>query len=307
MSLLSLVAALLLEQWRPLADRCYLFSPVARYATFLERRFNAGEARQGATAWLLAVLPPVLGAWFVYAAAYGASPLLALLVNVAALYLTMGFRQRSHYFTGIHLALKENDLAKARDVLSSWRGADCSNLDREAVTRLAIEEALVASHRHVFAVVFWFLLLPGPAGAILYRLAMFLDRRWSSSAAPELERFGHFARRAFAALDWPPVRFTAAAFAVVGNFEDAVYCWRTQAATWPDPALGIVLASGAGAIGVKLGMSIVEGGEVLDRPELGLGDPADTAHLDSTVGLVWRALVMWLLLLALIALAGAVT
>ncbi len=285
MSLLSLVAALLLEQWRPLADRRYLFSPVARYATFLERQFNAGEARQGATAWLLAVLPPVLGAWFVYAAAYGASPLLALLVNVAALYLTMGFRQRSHYFTGIHLALKENDLAKARDVLSSWRGADCSNLDREAVTRLAIEEALVASHRH----------------------AMFLDRRWSSSAVPELERFGDFARRAFAALDWLPVRFTAAAFAVVGNFEDAVYCWRTQAATWPDPALGIVLASGAGAIGVKLGMPIADGGEVLDRPELGLGDPADTAHLDSTVGLVWRALVMWLLLLALIALAGAVT
>ncbi|TMG72678.1 MAG: CobD/CbiB family protein [Betaproteobacteria bacterium] len=292
MSFFSLVAALLLEQWRPLADRRYLFSPVARYATFLERQFNAGEAQQGATAWLLAVLPPVLGAW---------------LVNAAALYLTMGFRQRSHYFTDIHLALKENDVARAREILSEWRGVSCANLDRETVTRLAIEEALVASHRHVFAVVFWFLVLPGPAGAILYRLAMFLERRWSASAVPELERFGHFARRAFAVLDWLPVRFTAAAFAVVGDFEDAVYCWRTQAATWPDPALGIVLASGAGAIGVKLGMPIVEGGEVLDRPELGLGDPADTAHLDSTVGLVWRALVMWLVLLALVALAGAAT
>ena len=54
-------------------------------------------------------------------------------------------------------------------------------------------------------------------------------------------------------------------------------------------------------------MPLVEGGEVLDRPELGVGDPADTGHLDSTVGLVWRALVMWLLLLALIALAGAAT
>src|SRR6266702_1085002 len=106
---------------------------------------------------------------------------------------------------------------------------------------------------------------------------MVLERRGTSSAAPELERVGHFARLADAALDWLPVRFPAAAFAVVGNFEAAVYCWRTQAATWPDPALGIVLASGAGAIGVKLGMSIVEGGEVLDRPELGLGDPADRA------------------------------
>src|SRR5713226_10055186 len=307
MSLFSLVAALLLEQLRPLADRRYLFSPVARYATFLERQFNAGEARQGATAWLLAVLPPVLGAWFVYAAAYGASPLLALVLNVAALYLTMGFRQRSHYFTGIHLALKENDLVKARDILSAWRKVSCADLDREAITRLAIEEALVASHRYVFGVVFWFVLLPGPTGAILYRLSMFLNNRWGERASPELERFSRFARRAFAALDWLPVRFTAAAFAVVGDFEDAVYCWRTQAANWPDPALGIVLASGAGAIGVRLGMPILAGGEVVDRPELGLGDAADTGHLDSTVGLVWRALVVWLLVLLLIALAGAST
>jgi cobalamin biosynthesis protein CobD/CbiB len=307
MSLLALVAALLLEQWRPLLDLPYLFSPVARYATFLERQFNAGETRQGAIAWLLAVLPPVLGGWFVYAAAYSVSPPLVVLVNVAALYLTMGFRQRSHYFTDIRLALKENDVTKARDILSSWRGADCANLDREAVARLAIEEALVASHRHVFAVVFWFVLLPGPTGAILYRLAMFLDRRWGVTAVPQAQGFGRFARRAFAVLEWLPVRFTAAAFAVVGDFEDAVYCWRTQAADWPDPALGIVLASGAGAIGVKLGMPVLEGGEIVDRPELGLGDSADTGHLDSTVGLVWRALVMWLLLLGLIALTGVAT
>jgi adenosylcobinamide-phosphate synthase len=54
-------------------------------------------------------------------------------------------------------------------------------------------------------------------------------------------------------------------------------------------------------------MPILAGGEVVDRPELGLGDAADTGHLDSTVGLVWRALVVWLLLLLLIALAGVST
>jgi len=307
MSLLSLVAALLLEQWRPLADRRYLYLLLARLATLLERSFNAGETRQGAIAWLLAVLPAVVVAWFVYAAAYSASPLLALLLNVAALYLTMGFRQRSHYFTDIHLALKNDDLEKARSILSVWRGMDCSGLDHEAIVRLTIEEALVSSHRYVFAVIFWFALLPGPTGAILYRLSMFLDGRWGTKTSPELERFGRFARQAFAALNWLPVRCTAAAFAVVGDFEDAVYCWRTQAADWPDPELGIVLASGAGAIGVRLGMPIVERGETIERPELGLGDPADTGHLDSTVGLVWRALVVWLLLLLLIALPGVST
>jgi adenosylcobinamide-phosphate synthase len=307
MSLLSLVAALLLEQWRPLADRRHLYALLARYATLLEGLFNAGEARQGAIAWVVAVLPAVLGAWLLYTAALRASPLLAFVLNVAALYLTMGFRQRSHFFTGIQLALKDDDVDKARELLSAWRQVSCAGLDREAIARLAIEEALVASHRYVFGVIFWFVLLPGPTGAILYRLSMFLNDRWGEKVSPELEGFSRFARSAFAALDWLPVRFTAAAFAVVGDFEDAAYCWRTQAASWPDPALGIVLASGAGAIGVRLGMPILAGGEVLDRPELGLGEPADTGHLDSTVGLVWRALVVWLLLLLLVALAGAST
>jgi adenosylcobinamide-phosphate synthase len=305
MSLLALIAALLLEQWRPLADRRHLFSPVARYATFLERQFNAGEERQGVIAWVLAAFLPALIAWMVYSVAHAASPLLGLLLDVGALYLTMGFRQRSHYFTGIQLALKDCDLARARETLGAWLGRSCADLDRETVVRLAVEEALAASHRLVFGVVFWFVVLPGPSGAILYRLAMFLDRRWGAGGAPELARFGRFARRAFAALDWLPVRCTAAAFAVVGDFEDAVYCWRTQASKWPDPALGIVLASGAGAMGVRLGMPVVSGGTLTDRPELGLGEEADTGHLDSTVGLVWRALVMWLLLLLLLTVASA--
>ena len=54
-------------------------------------------------------------------------------------------------------------------------------------------------------------------------------------------------------------------------------------------------------------MPIVAGGTAVERPELGLGEPADIGHLDSTVGLVWRALVLWLLLLLLVALAGAST
>ena len=304
MSLLSLVAALLLEQWRPLADRRYLYRLLARYAGSLEGLFNAGESQQGKIAWLVAVLPVVLAAWLAYALAYRASPAIALVINVAALYLTMGFRQRSHFFTDIHAALKEDDIARAREVLGAWRQENCAELDREAVARLTLEEALISSHRYVFGVIFWFVLLPGPTGAILYRLAMFLDGRWSEHVSPGLERFSQFARSAFAALDWLPARFTAGAFAMVGDFEDAVYCWRTQAATWPDRALGTVLSSGAGAIGVRLGMPVLVGGKLLDRPALGLGDPADVGHLDSLVGLVWRALVVWLLLLLLVALAG---
>ncbi|MEK6244108.1 MAG: cobalamin biosynthesis protein, partial [Pseudomonadota bacterium] len=186
---------------------------------------------------------------------------------------------------------------RARELIGAWRGESATHRNREEVIRLAIEEAIAASHRNVFAVLFWFVVLPGPSGAILYRMAVFLDRRWGGKG-----EFGRFARNVLRVLEWPAARLTAAAFAVVGDFEDAIYCWRTQAAAWPDPNLGIVLAAGAGALGVKLGMPLTEVEGLQPRPELGLGDAADAAFLDSTVGLLWRALVLWVFLLIILSL-----
>ena len=48
-------------------------------------------------------------------------------------------------------------------------------------------------------------------------------------------------------IDWIPARLTASAFAVVGNFEDAIYAWRNFANRWEDEAAGIILAAGGGA------------------------------------------------------------
>ena len=293
MSALAVIAALLLEQWRPLGERKAYFTLMAGGAEWLERSFNAGEGRHGTIAWLVAVLPVLAAALLLYT-------LLALACNVAALYFTLGFRQFSHYFTDLQLAIRSGDVDRARELIGAWRGEPAQHRSREEVIRLAIEEALVASHRHVFGVLFWFVLLPGPSGAILYRLAAYLRRRWRGLGA-----FGEFAERAGRLLEWPAVRLTAASFAVVGDFEDTIYCWRTQAPAWPDPDAGVVLAAGAGALGVRLGMPLtaVEGVEV--RPELGVGDTADAPFLDGVVGLVWRALVVWVFLLILLAFASA--
>ena len=307
MSLISLIIALLLEQWRPLADRTYLVSRAIRFADFLQQHFNAGERGHGIIAWVLGVVPAMLLAIAAYYLLHRLSPLLALGFNVLILYVTMGFRHVGHYFTDIHWALKSGDLDKARAILGQWRGASCERLSAEEVARLTIEEALVASYQHVFAVVFWFVLLPGPIGAILYRMSSFLHQRWADRGDTELAEFGSFAGQVFRLLDWVPARLTGIAFAVVGDFEDAAYCWRTQAAKWPDSSLGVVLASGAGAMGVRLGMPFLSELSPVDRPELGLGDEADIGFLDSTIGLVWRALVVILFILLLLAIAAALS
>ena len=298
MSVLAIIAALVLEQWRPIGELKAVQASLGAWGNWLEQSFNGGERRHGMVAWLVAVLPAVLLAVVVHALLREVHWILAFLFNIAALYLTLGFRQFSHHFTQVQLAVKAGDIDRARAELEQWRGASGVVRSREEVIRLSIEQALLASHRHVFGVLFWFVLLPGPSGAILYRLAAYLAGRWQPLGA-----FGAFAQKAFHALEWPAVRFTAAAFAVVGDFEDAVYCWRTQSRSWADPDAGVVLAAGAGAMGVRLGMPVHEVEGVRARPELGVGEPADGPFLDSTVGLVWRALVVWVFILAVIGIA----
>lgn len=309
MTLLSLLGALLLEQFRPLPVQRWVLDPFARWSAWLEASFNGGDYRHGVLAWLTGVLPAVLLAGLGHALLAWWYPVLAWGWDVLVLYFTLGFRQFSHHFTEIHLALRLGDVVQARRLLARWRGDECSELSSSAIARLAIEEALLASHRHVFAVLLWFVLL-GPAGAMLYRLSALLADAWSKRSGPASgattvqQSFGTFAQQIFAIVDWLPQRTTATAFAIVGDFEDAVYCWRTQASQWRDRAAGIILASGAGALGVRLGMSLQQGLDMVERPELGLGDEADADFMQSTVGLVWRALVLWLLLLLLLELAS---
>jgi adenosylcobinamide-phosphate synthase len=227
----------------------------------------------------------------------------AWLWNVAVLYLTMGFRQFSHAVTEIVEALRAGDLDRARVLLTDWRGDSAVEYNGTEIAKVAIEEGLISSHRHVFGVIFWFLILPGPSGAVLYRLSGILEQKWGSRSQEDYGNFGKFAQKVFHYLDWIPVRLTAMSFAVAGDFEDAVHCWRSQARTWMDPEQGVVLASGAGALGVRLGETLHYNGTVRFRPELGLGDDADVNTMTSAVGMVWRALVLWMFILALITVA----
>lgn len=307
MSLVSLIIALLIEQARPLAYRQIVFGPVSRLADTLDGWLNTGDRKHGILAWLFGVGGLVLLVGIFYAVLLSLNPLLAVALNVLVLYLTMGFRQFSHYYTDIQLALRMGDVIRARDLLAEWRGRSSEGLSSSDVARLAIEEALASSHRHVFGVLLWFVLLPGPCGAVLYRAAAIFAEHWGRREEdPVSGEFASFAQQAFGLIDWLPLRATASAFAVVGDFEDAVYCWRTQAGNWPDNGLGIVLASGAGALGVRLGMPVADSGEIADRAELGTGDEADVDFMQSAVGLVWRAIVLWLLLLLLLGLASLV-
>jgi adenosylcobinamide-phosphate synthase len=266
-------------------------------------------------AWLVMISVLVAPTLLIYWLLALVGPLAQFVWSVLIVYLTMGFRHYSHYFTSIQVALNNGELSEARDLLAEWTGQDVRDLDSHDIARLSVENALITTHRHVFGVFLWLLLPIGPAGAVIYRLAEYLARAWTEPEHLRQESFGTFAKTAFDWIDWLPARLTAVAFAIVGNFEDSIYAWRNFAPRWASHTTGIILSAGGGAMGVRLGTPAEYAPAVPEvdinrydssSPELEIlpGEEPSARSLQSTVGLIWRALLLWILLLVLVSVAN---
>jgi adenosylcobinamide-phosphate synthase len=330
MSFFAILFALLIEQVRPLARANPIHSALRSWARWVAGNFDAGKQHHGWVAWGLAVPGPAVAALAVHILlVVYAGWVFAMLWSVAVLYVTLGFRQFSHHFTNIRDALDAGDEASARQLLAEWQQVDASELPRSEIVRHVIEYSVLAAHRHVFGVLAWFSVLAafglGPAGAVLYRMSEFVCRYWHNTAKtsehPVSPALLSVASRAWAAIDWLPSRLTALGFAVVGSFEEAIDCWRNYAQRFPNDNDGVILAATSGAVNVRLGGEALKatafapnqtGGfgtagmqpeATMDSSESTPGREAEVGHLRSIVGLVWRSVVLWMVLLALLTLA----
>jgi len=300
-SLAAILAALVAQHAYPVKGRQPLMAFYGRLAISAAKRLNAGDRNSGIIAWLVlvaAVLVPVALATTLAAAMH---PIFVWMLDVVFLYFTLRFLATTRELAQIERELRAGHAAAAASHLGQWRGEPVEGDDAGVVARLAAEHALREAHQGAFALLFWFLVLPGPLGLVLYPLALRAAQTWERFVDPEERDFGWFAARAFHWIDWIPQRLSAFTFAVVGNFEDAFFCWKSQAAQWIAPEEGIVLASGAGALGARLGDPVPSAGAFVARPTLGLGEPAREDALASLEGLLWRSLVVWLIVFLLVA------
>ena len=323
MSFISVLFALLLEQARPLSRGNPVHAGMRAWIRWSTRNFDAGQSVHGWLAWGFAVLAPSLLSLLIYLLLqYFVGWPLAVLWSIAVLYMTLGFRQFSFHFTQIRDALADGDEDLARQLLADWQQIDARELPRSEIVRHVIEHSVLSAHRHVFGVLAWFSVLAafglGPAGAVLYRLSEFVARYWEHKSKtqhqPVSDALQDTALNAWAAIDWVPARMTAVSFAVVGSFEEAIDGWRNYEPRSPGDNDGIILAATSGAVNIRLGdaanTAVVPFPITLDDalgsapgPEVGPGQTPELAHLAVVVGLVWRTVVMWMVLLALLTLA----
>jgi adenosylcobinamide-phosphate synthase len=320
MSFLSLLFAFLIEQVRPFIYNTWVQDQVAKFAQWARLHLDAGLEKQAWAAWCaVALLPTLLVAAIYWLMIEWGSWFMGLLWSVAVLYICLGFRQFSHHFTEIRDALESGKEDVALGLLARWQHLDVNDLKPATLIRNLIEHSVIQAHRHVFGVLYWYCILSvmgfGPAGAVLYRLCEILVYVWTKqknviegeeilSSEPLLK----LTRQIWFYMDWLPARLTAISFAIVGNFEEAIDSWRFHLNRFGQTNDAVILASTAGALNIELGVTPLKGQSLQDTGEPELresqsGQAPQLAHLKTVVGLLWRAVVMWMLILALFSLS----
>ncbi len=259
----------------------------ARYRrwTWYERWLRQLDGSAGLSWVLLAVVAPALLAAIIGLALDGLlSGLLSLVFSVLVLALCLN-----------ELEPDINAVLKAPDRPARAAAARALYIDDESASQplqpanLA-EATVMAALRRYFGVLFWFFLL-GPTGALLFRLA---HRAWLTTRQQPDANAKRIARRLAAGLDWFPAHLMALSMALASNFDHVAEAWRAwhadpERSAWEfEP--GFLASIARACVGTPPD----------DRP------PALHA-LEQTRLLLRRLLVIWLVVAALIVLAGWAT
>lgn len=233
----------------------------------------------------IAVLIPAVVTWLALWLLWEIGPFLAYLAGIVVFIFMLGPRG---LFTDLHAyidAERADDEAAAERlaaVILAPRPVPTSRADR---TRAVITRMLVLAGRRLFGVIFWYVIL-GPAGAVLFRAADILRHRSDLDSDAAVEA----AQRLYGVLEWAPSRILAGTYALAGSFDEAMAERRAYYAECQGRFFeineDILACTGRGALAFEH-----EGSGELEA-------------LEATGNLLFRALVIWLAVLALLSLLG---
>ncbi|WP_085442302.1 adenosylcobinamide-phosphate synthase CbiB [Magnetofaba australis] len=267
-------------RWHPLVG-------FGRAAAGLEQRANGGTPWRrrllGAAAWLLLIAPLVgvaalLQSW------------LGVWVAAPLLYLALGGRSLIEHGQAVAQAFTASGLESAQERVGYMVSRDVTEMSEAQVIRATLESLLENGADAIFGALFWTLLLGAP-GAVLYRLANTLDAMWGYRSA-RFAAFGWAAARADDALNLIPARLTALTYALCGDLRAGLRAWRENR-NGKSPNSGVVMAAGAGALGLRLGGLTRYGDAVVNTPAMGHGRAPQWGDIPRAAALLRRGMALW--------------
>lgn len=213
-------------------------------------------------------------------------PIAGTLVTAVATYTVLGGTSLAR--TGSELAsrLERDDVAGARDLLPSLCGRDPAFLDADGLARAGLESVAENTSDAQVAPMLWGA-VAGVPGLLVYRGANTLDAM-IGYRNERYTRFGWAAAKFDDVLNYVPARVAGVLTAVAGRPGPAIRAWMRDAEGHPSPNAGVVEASFAGALGIRLGGETHYPHGVEMRPTLGDGPAPTTADLRRAVNLSRR-------------------
>ncbi len=300
--LVVILLALALDRFVPPPLRVDPLDWCRRWAQTVEQKLGSGNRGHGIGAVVLVVLPPVLLVLLLRFVLSELAPVLRFVFDVVVLSWCIDLYRLVDRAQAVFDALKAEDLSVANEHLRLLTGADAAELNESGLARATIAALIAKGSSAVIAPIFWFILL-GPAFAVLQRLAALLGEQWCQPNEGGGE-YGRAAGRLDQVMAWVPVRITALSYAVMGNFEDALRCWRYHMRAPTDDATAPLLAAGLGALQLLACEDLPQtGGQGAGMAVTAAVPQAD--HVQRTVALLWRVLLFWLGLALLVLIGGA--
>lgn len=297
-----ILLALALNRFTPPPLRVDPLDWCRRWAQTVEQRTKGGGRAQGIAALMLVVLPPVLLVLLMRFVLGEFAPVLRFVFDVVVLSWCIDLYRLVDRAQAVRDALKADDMPVANEHLRLLASNGAVELNETGIARATVEALLAKGNSAIIAPIFWFILL-GPAFAVLQRLAALLhEHGWQPKEATA--EYGWAASRLDDVLAWVPVRITAVSYAIMGNFEDALRCWRYQMRAPADDGTAPLLAAGLGAMQLLACEELPQTG----GQDVGMAVTlavAEADHVQRTVALLWRVLLFWLGVALLMLISGA--
>lgn len=299
--LVVILLALALDRFAPPPLRVDPLDWCRRWAQTVDQKIGGGSRTHAIGAVMLVVLPPALLVLLLRFVLGEFAPLLRFVFDVVVLSWCLDLYRLVDRAQAVSDALKAADMPVANEHLRLLAGAGAAELNESGIARATIEALITKGNSTVIAPIFWFILL-GPAFAVLQRLAALLGEQWCQPKEGAAEYSGAAARLDYV-LAWVPVRVTAISYAVMGNFEEALRCWRYQTRVPAGDATAPLLAAGLGAMQLLSCEDLPQtGGQDAGMAMTSAVPEAD--HVQRTVALLWRVLLFWFGAALLILMAG---
>lgn len=291
--LIAVIVVLVLGHFAPDLAQVRRYDGFAHWLRWLSRRLPPATW-ESAYALLIGIGVPLLAVAIVQSIlAEPLDGLFALLFAIAALFVAWGPRDLDRDTQAAATAPPMEQPAQAAAFLNG-------PLPQTGAAMAALVGR--AAQRRWFGPLFWFIVL-GAFGAILYRLAQLAAEEAIEMLSPAQR---DAANRLLAILDWPVAWLMSLGMAIATDFDTVLALCRARVRAAGggfhfDP--GLVPAVTAAAVKADLDESDIDSTDGFD--DVGIVDRG--VLLRDALAVVWRVLVVWLAVLALVALAGLLT